>query len=291
MAARKSKAPAGTRELKLTDKQLQSVLAVPKLNARDKAQLKAMAGGDSSVSWKPEALVRLGNAVNAAIPSASGTEARRLGAVLNKISGLLDDLDEEAVRKVRQKAARTRTIYRLKVTLRGSQPPIWRRIEVPDVTLGELHEILQVVMGWHDCHLHQFVVKGEYHGPPDIDDPFGFGPETQDEEKTLLSQVAALGNPARFRYEYDFGDSWDHEIVVEKSFGPEPGVPYPRCVQGARNGPPEDCGGIWGYENFAAAMTNPKHPEHRDLKEWYGGPFDPEKFSVEEVNADLRKYL
>jgi hypothetical protein len=162
---------------------------------------------------------------------------------------------------------------------------------VPDVTLGELHEILQIAMGWEDCHLHQFVVKGEYHGPPDLDDPWGFGPETQDEETTLLSQVATSDKKARFRYEYDFGDSWDHDIVVERILVPEPGVKYPRCVDGARSGPPEDCGGVWGYENFVAAMSNPKHPEHDDLEDWYGGAFDAEAFSADAVNQEFQKYL
>src|SRR5262249_42629640 len=102
--------------------------------------------------------------------------------------------------------------------------------------------------------------------------------------------VVEPGRKTRFVYEYDFGDSWEHEIVVERVGEPEPGVVYPCCVKGARAGPPEDCGGIWGYANFAAAMSNPKHPEHRDLEEWYGGSFDPEAFSAEAVNEDLRNH-
>jgi Plasmid pRiA4b ORF-3-like protein len=179
----------------------------------------------------------------------------------------------------------TGTVYQLKVTLADLEPPIWRRIEVPDVTLGELHDILQVVMGWHDSHMHQFIVDGTYYGQimPD-----GFDLEIKDEDGVLLSQVIGDQKKARFVYEYDFGDSWQHEIVVEKTLEPEPKVHYPRCVEGARACPPEDCGGSWGYVDFLEAMADPKHENHRDMKEWIGGKFDPEKFSSVAVNRALK---
>jgi Plasmid pRiA4b ORF-3-like protein len=179
----------------------------------------------------------------------------------------------------------TGLIYQLKVTLADLKPPVWRRIEVPDVSLGELHEILQVVMGWHESHMHQFIVDETYYGrlmPDDI------GPEMEDEARVLLSQIVGDGKRDRLIYEYDFGDSWQHEIVLERTLEPEPKVKYPRCLDGARACPPEDTGGVWGYVDFLEALADPKHESHREMKEWIGGKFDPEKFSVDLVNRGLK---
>lgn len=176
-------------------------------------------------------------------------------------------------------------IYQIKVTLNGSKPPIWRRILVPgDVTLAQLHRILQVVMGWYDCHLHQFIVGQVYYGVPDPDYD-GFL-EMRDESRVTLSQIAPR-EKLRFRYEYDFGDSWEHLLVVEKIRPPAPDQRYPVCLAGQRACPPEDVGGIWGYYEFLAALQDPQHPEHDSYREWIGGEFDPEAFDLDAVNAAL----
>lgn len=178
----------------------------------------------------------------------------------------------------------TTDIYQLKVTLRGSKPPIWRRIQVPaDINLGKLHRILQVVMGWTDSHLHQFIVGHSYYGEPDPE----MGPEIRDEKRIKLSQIVT-GEKFKFTYEYDFGDSWEHEVLVEKILPPEPGGRYPICLKGARACPPEDVGGVWGYDSFLEAIGNPNHPEHEDMLEWVGDEFDPEAFDLDEVNETLR---
>ena len=177
-------------------------------------------------------------------------------------------------------------IYQIKVTLEGSKPPIWRRILVPiNITLGELHHILQAVMGWWDYHLHQFIVGGTYYGVPhpDYDDYL----EMRDESQVKLNEIVA-GEGFKFRYEYDFGDSWLHNLLVEKVLPPEPGQQYPVCIKGKRACPPEDVGGVWGYDDFLEAIQNPNHPEHDDYLEWIGGEFDPEEFDLDEVNEALR---
>ena len=150
-------------------------------------------------------------------------------------------------------------IYQIKVTLKHSKPPIWRRTQVPgDVNLGRLHRILQVVMGWEDYHLHQFIVGDDYYGEPHPDYEV-WGPEMRDEGRASLAQIAP-GEKAKFLYEYDFGDGWEHELLVEKILPPEPGVDYPRCLKGKRACPPEDVGGVWGYANFLEAISDPGHP-------------------------------
>lgn len=185
----------------------------------------------------------------------------------------------------RAQKAKDERIFQLKVTLRGSKPPIWRRVQVEETArLGDLHAIIQCVMGWTDSHLHQFIIKGEYYGVPTAGD----FEEVKDEDKFKLGGTVGKAN-GKFVYEYDFGDSWEHEILVEKILPREAGVTYPRCLDGKRACPPEDCGGIWGYHDMLAAVADPKHPEHEELIEWLDGEFDPKAFDLEEVNKQLPK--
>ena len=176
------------------------------------------------------------------------------------------------------------TVYQLKVTLKDSRPPIWRRIQVPgDITLYKLHQVLQVVMDWTDSHLHQFIIGGRHYGEPD--------PEFQEvlsERRVKLSQVVR-DEKARFVYEYDFGDDWLHQIVVEKILPPEEGKSYPVCLSGKRAAPPEDCGGIWGYYELLETLSNPDDAEYAGMLEWAGGPIDPEEFDLDEINQALRR--
>jgi len=178
-------------------------------------------------------------------------------------------------------------LYQLKVTLLGSKPPIWRRLQVSgDVTLYQLRHILQIAFDWTESHLHQFVVDDTFYGEP-APDLLDLGPPTEDEGKVRLQQVAP-GPKDRFVYEYDFGDSWEHGILVEKTLPPVPEVHYPRCITGKRAAPPDDCGGVWGYYELLEALADPDHTDHEDLTDWLGDPdFDPEAFSPEVVNERL----
>jgi hypothetical protein len=142
-------------------------------------------------------------------------------------------------------------------------------------------------MGWEDSHMHQFKVGKTYYGtlyPDDFDDVT----MTKDEKTVAVSEVMAKPK-AKMVYEYDFGDSWEHEILLEKILPPEPGVKYPVCLDGKRACPPEDCGGTWGYADLLEAIQDPKHPEHEDRLEWIGGSFDPEAFDVGKVNRALKR--
>ncbi len=185
----------------------------------------------------------------------------------------------------RRKQATLAPIYQLKVTLKGSKPPIWRRIQVSSqTTLGQFHEILQTVMGWYDCHLHQFSIGGIDYGQPHPD--LGFGQDIRNEKSVPLSRVVP-GEKFKFDYTYDFGDGWEHQIVVEKVLPPDPEVQYPVCLKGKRNCPPEDCGGIWGYAELLEVLTESEHPDHEEMLEWVGGSFDPEAFDLDEINQSL----
>lgn len=175
------------------------------------------------------------------------------------------------------------SVYQLKVTLRGSKPPIWRRIQVTgDTTLEDLHWVLQAVMGWEACHMHQFLVDGEYYGEPD---PMGFM-EMANERGVRLARLE-LSEKSKFMYEYDFGDGWQHDILVEKILPREDGLQYPRCMTGKRACPPEDCGGIWGFYRMLDTINDPSDPEHEEMREWLGDEFDPDAFDPDTANASL----
>lgn len=177
-----------------------------------------------------------------------------------------------------------RLVYQLKVTLRGIRPPIWRRIQVTgDTTLHQLHWILQTTMGWYGGHLHEFDIFGTSYGDP-ADSMDG---EVLDEKKVKLNRLISE-EKEKFHYLYDFGDSWEHEILVEKILPQEKETQYPICLKGKRACPPEDCGGPWGYEELLEAIKDPSHEDHEDMLEWIGEDFDPDRFDLEEINRRLK---
>jgi hypothetical protein len=177
-------------------------------------------------------------------------------------------------------------IYQLKVALRDIRPPIWRRIQVESsTTLSKLHLIIQAAMGWYNCHLHSFSVDGIEYGNPEP----SYGLELRDESKAKLSSLIKQ-EKAKFFYTYDFGDSWEHSILVEKILPLDPKVSYPTCIKAKRACPPEDCGGAWGYMEFLEAIQNPNHPEHESFLEWVEGSFDSEFGDLEEVNQRLAEF-
>jgi len=180
-------------------------------------------------------------------------------------------------------------VYQLKIVLHGSRPSIWRTLQVPgNANLGWLHAVLQTATGWTNSHLHHFLTNEARYSDPRYNDEMGFGTvPDQDENKTMLSQIAPKAG-TKFIYEYDFGDSWIHEITIQKILPAVFGTTA-ICVAGARTCPPEDCGGIWGYAEMLKALKNPKHPEHKMRREWIGGAFDPDVFDNAEVNFWLGK--
>lgn len=177
-------------------------------------------------------------------------------------------------------------IFELEISLLDIKPRIWRRIAVPhDIKLNHLHYIIQIVFGWTDSHLHGFTADdGTIYSQPD---PYsgeldGF----LDEKKAKLTDLVT-GEKESFMYQYDFGDNWIHIAKVTKTYAPAEGVKYPVCLAGKRACPPEDIGGIWGYENLCKALKDPDNEEYEDILEWMGDDFDPEQFDINEINMQL----
>jgi hypothetical protein len=185
------------------------------------------------------------------------------------------------------------TIFQFKITLRDSKPPIWRRIQVKDISLDKFHEAIQTAMGWTNSHLHHFqMAGGEMYGDPELVNEDCGDIEYRDSTRTGLLEILPNGNqPVTFEYEYDFGDSWHHDIEFEGRFHQEKGEKYPRCIDGSRACPPEDVGGIWGYEEFLDALANKNHERHAEFKRWVGSKFDPEKFDAVGTTRRMQRGL
>ncbi len=184
-------------------------------------------------------------------------------------------------------------VYQLKIVLSDTQPPVWRRLLVRgDVSLGLLHAIIQVSMGWTNSHLHQFNIKNQTYSDLEFETDLYLDaeyPSMQDENKTALMKVVRK-EKGRFVYEYDFGDSWQHVIAVEKIIETGDSLEcVAKCIDGARHCPPEDCGGVWGYANLLEVIQNPAHENFEEMMEWFGDGFDPEEFDIEQINHYLKK--
>lgn len=175
------------------------------------------------------------------------------------------------------------SIYQLYVRLLDVEPAIWRRLLVrSDTPLDQLHQVLQLSLGWTDSHLHEFTAAGRTLGEPDPDDD----DPPEDEASVTVAEVLERKGDS-ISYLYDYGDGWEHSIVLEKTHEPDPEATYPACIAGERSGPPEDCGGVDGYAAFLEAIGDPEHEEHESMLEWIGGEFDPESFDIDWVNELL----
>lgn len=184
--------------------------------------------------------------------------------------------------------AKVTTIYQLKIVLQGIQPQIWRRIQVPaDIDLHDLHVAIQAAMGWTNSHLHSFDFEGigytAHYEEGDLEEL-----RMEDERGVALSELISAPKDA-FTYDYDFGDSWEHIVTLEKVLSPIADTKYPLCLEGKRACPPEDCGGVYGYASLLKILRKPSHEDYQDMKTWVGRKFDPEAYDVESFGKNWRK--
>lgn len=175
-------------------------------------------------------------------------------------------------------------IATLRIELGGADPLIWRVVEVPtSITLKVLHDVVQASMGWCDYHLWEMVIDGKTYGLP-MEQDFGTVPRKVADRVRLRDVLT--GGTTRIDNTYDFGDSWEHSLVVSDVRAGEPGIGYPRFIAGERVCPPEDCGGIPGFYEMLEALRDPKHPDHVELAEWLEG-YDPEELDVFPIEVAL----
>jgi hypothetical protein len=177
-------------------------------------------------------------------------------------------------------------IYQLKITLLDIEPKIYRIVQVPaSITLRNLHKVIQKVMAWENCHLYHFV-KGNVSFAPQPTE-FSFSQGLSDRSVQLCDLLTKVRS--KLIYEYDFGDGWLHEVMLQKIVTAQEGVRYPVCMEGKFAAPPEDSGGPPGYCDMLEALDDPEHEGHEDAVEWLGDDFDPDFFDLEQVNRQLRR--
>ncbi len=180
-----------------------------------------------------------------------------------------------------KKEAVTPAVYQMRITLKEIKPPIWRTFQVKsDINLKALHKTIQIVMGWTDSHLHAFIIFGISYGDPNQE--VGL-----DEKKYRLNKLN-LREKDKFFYVYDFGDNWEHQILIEKILPIDEKAQYPVCLKGKRSCPPEDCGGTCGYADILNVLSDSNDPEYDELVEWIGEDYDSEWYDIEKINRQLR---
>jgi hypothetical protein len=183
-----------------------------------------------------------------------------------------------------------KVVYQFKITLMGVKPKVWRRIQIRDCFLADLHWHIQGAFGWTNSHLHDFDIGSDRYGIPSMLDMEEM-PECKDSTKTLVSDLLPTdGKHFRFKYTYDLGDNWEHEVLFEGVVEPPKKTRLPICLEGERACPPEDCGGEGGYEHLLYVLGDPTHEEHHDMVEWFGVRFDPERFDPKMATAIMRDY-
>lgn len=181
----------------------------------------------------------------------------------------------------------SRAVFRFQIRLDGVEPLVWRRFQVPDdLTLAHLHEVIQAVMDWQGHHLHEFTLAGRTYGVPDPDYD---GEREVIHERSVRLRDLGLSAGDRFEYVYDYGDNWLHVLELEEALNGDTDNVSPLCLAGEYHTPPEDVGGVSGYEEFLQVLSDPNHEEHDHMKSWVGGRFDANEFSVEQANSRLHR--
>lgn len=182
----------------------------------------------------------------------------------------------------------TKKTYQIQIALKGFKPKIWRRLLIQsDLLLADFHKIIQTSMGWTNSHLHQFIKNQTFYTERMPGDVTWDEMDNVDYKKMKISDLLKK-EKEKIVYEYDFGDSWEHDVLLEKILSVDEKLKYPVCLTGKMNCPPEDCGGIWGYSNMLEILKQPDHEEYDSYIEWLGGVFHPERFDKDEVNEMLR---
>jgi hypothetical protein len=222
-----------------------------------------------------------------AVPTAtSGMKRNSLHCIIAAFRQAIEDAHGIAA------IAPSKRLYQFKVTLLHIDPRIWRRIQVKDCSVDKLHECIQTAMGWTNSHLHRFEIQGIVCGDPELvcDNPESFV-GINSREAMVSQMVPQSGSRFQFSYEYDFGDCWRHEVLFEGCLASDRGVRYPKCLEGERCCPPEDVGGVSGYEEFLEVIADRSHSEHNEWMIWAGGDFDPERFDPKVATRDMQQGL
>lgn len=239
------------------------------------------ATGPRTFDFTAEELASICHALADPLQEAQGKYRNQLLKAAEKVAqGLTEGLTNKKRR--RRKSSKPKTAFQIKITLKEIRPVVWRRLQLLDCVLPDLHEVIQLVMGWQNCHLYSFKAGDDTYCDLSLCEDL----EYADGRRIKLSHLVKQGFE-HLEYVYDFGDHWQHLIEIESAFQPEVGVTFPVCLKGEGISPPEDVGGSIGYEEFLRVINDPEDKEHQQYLDWCGGWFDPEAFDLESVNRVL----
>lgn len=278
--------------IKLTPLQRETLIDHTELKPTIKRKLKKAGDGTQDITFSRDELDEIHDKTGAAATYARSKEKQRLMAVQSKVVSIFEKdhaaLFQPAKAKTKKrKSSGSGDIFQFRINLKNIEPSIWRRIQVQDGTLEQLHEHIQAAMGWENYHLHQFTIDGVDFGPVSPN-AMPFGPEFEDETSVFLSDVLAKKSKRIcFGYTYDFGDDWHHEVLFEGNPDVIGQQKYPVCLEGERACPPEDIGGPWGFADYLVALADPSNERHAEMLEWRG-PFSAEEFSAEEATLRMQ---
>ena len=290
---KRTKKASETYPLKLTQLQRETLLGYTQLSRTLKSKIKQAGEGTQIVAVTWNELNKLNDETGEASVYAPRVHERRLMAVQARVIKFFEAEDAEVFdwmypKTRRRRLKKSKLLYQFRITLLEIKPAIWRRIQVTDCTLADLHKCIQAAFGWWDYHLHRFEIDGERFSRP-APDGDNFGLDFKNESQVLLSSLLPKSaNRTRWMYKYDFGDGWRHDVLFEGCPPLDPQVKYPLCLEGERACPPEDCGGSSGYVDYLAAISDPNHEQHAETLEWRG-PFDPEAFDPTKATQAMRK--
>jgi hypothetical protein len=269
---------------------------IPGMPAKLKNKLQTM-----GVSFTTAEVATVLKCLAAAMAKAADPQASILAEITMKLGSCLmaNVFPDTPASETTRQPKLTKTVYQFKITLLGVQPPIWRRIQVRDCTLDKLHTHIQNAMGWGNCHDYEFIIT-RFAGCDSelLDDEAESDPDSEDRleedvvEEVCLSQFLPTdGKPFSFRYEYDGGNNWQHEILFEGIPTLEPKAKLPRCLEGERACPPEDCGGELGFTRLLDIMEHPDHDLYVTVMETIGKQFKPEAFDAKQRTRAMQKNL
>lgn len=277
----------------LTALQRESLVSCTQLKSAIKRRLKAAESGTQAIEFTAKELDHMENELGQAALFVRHPQKQRILAVQKKVRDILAEVRLVAfgpnqIPKRRQPTKPSELLFQFKIMLLEVTPSVWRRIQIRDCTLADLHEHIQAAFGWENYHMHQFEIDGERYGVSSADE-CGFDLEVRDESQVSLSQLLPKsGKRQRLIYEYDFGDGWRHEILFEGYSPVDAKVKYPLCIEGENACPPEDIGGPWGYAEFLQAIGDANDERHEEFMEW-SGSFDPSAFDARQATRKMRK--
>ena len=290
---KRTKKASHTYPLKLTQHQRDVLLRFTQLSRNLKKKIEQAGEGMQVVPVTWNELHKLNDETGKAAVYAPSADKKRLMAVMSRVVKFFEEEHAEVFAPESPKARKLSSkksdlLFQFKITLLVIKPAIWRRIQVPDCTLTNLHEYIQAAFGWENYHLHQFEIDGVRYSQP-APDGDNFGMDFEDETDVFLSKLLPRSaKRTRWVYEYDFGDGWRHEVLFE-GFPPfNPKAKSPLCLEGERACPPEDCGGPPGYADYLEAIANPQDERYGEMLEWRG-PFDPDAFDAKKATREMRK--